>query len=241
MPPALQALPSLYRQAERLIELGVHEIADLTARDLRAAAADAPPADALLVVHHDRAPASALAPLLERDGKRRFVVIDMPDVDQFAPIDSVQIARGPSLRPSRRRSRRRDGELESRRSSARDHAAARTPLTLTEGIHWLLQDPAVLAAGALLHDDRVPAQQAQWCARCANTCTVDQQRHRQRWPGEPQRAEGRLVLGRQPPHLARLRLGRAASRPPGGRVTGPRSLSFGALSGVVTPAEPRSS
>ena len=36
-------------------------------------------------MHPDRAPASALAPLLRRDGKPGFVVVDMPDVDAFAP------------------------------------------------------------------------------------------------------------------------------------------------------------
>ncbi|MGW7821253.1 DUF5701 family protein [Streptomyces puniciscabiei] len=75
-------------------------------------------AGALLAVHPDGAPASALAPLLRRDGKPGFVVTDMDDVDLFAPLDTVAL---PALT-----------------------AGARAPQLLTEGIHWVLQQPAVL-------------------------------------------------------------------------------------------------
>ena len=38
--------------------------------------------------------------------------------------------------------------------------AGRTPLTLTEGLHWLLQQPGGAGARALLHDDRLSETQA---------------------------------------------------------------------------------
>ncbi|MGO1240938.1 MAG: DUF5701 family protein, partial [Cellulosimicrobium funkei] len=86
-PPALPPLPDVVAQAERLVALGVHEIAGLTADAVRAAASDlaaTAPAGALLVVDPALAPPSALAPLLRlpaKDGEKEgFVVVDMTDV-----------------------------------------------------------------------------------------------------------------------------------------------------------------
>ncbi|GAB3525702.1 hypothetical protein GCM10027402_23030 [Arthrobacter monumenti] len=96
MPAVAQtALPPLDQQAERLIELGVHEVAGLRARDLHNLANVGSPAGALLVIHPGWAPASGLAPLLRRGGKRGFVVVDMPDVDDFAPIEKAALPEGP--------------------------------------------------------------------------------------------------------------------------------------------------
>ncbi|WP_327686044.1 DUF5701 family protein [Streptomyces sp. NBC_00467] len=138
-------LPPLAAQAERLIELGVHELAGIPADEMRTFAADSGHGDdgALLAVHPDHAPASALAPLLRRDGKPGFVVTDMPDVDRFTPC-TVELP---------------DASLYLVTGLDRgDHMAnwspeealpaltedARTPLLLTEGIHWVLQQPAAL-------------------------------------------------------------------------------------------------
>ncbi|MEU6544649.1 DUF5701 family protein [Streptomyces sp. NPDC046859] len=96
-PAAGTALPPLAAQAERLIALGLHDLAGTSADELRACAeraADARPG-ALLVVHPDRVPASALAPLLRRRSRPGFVVVDMPDVDDFAPV-GVELPEGPS-------------------------------------------------------------------------------------------------------------------------------------------------
>nr|WP_225842581.1 DUF5701 family protein [Streptomyces sp. PHES57] len=147
---AVPALPALSTQAERLIELGVHEIAGLPAAELRAFAdaAGDPAGDedggVLLAVHPDRAPASALAPLLRRDGKPGFVVTDMPDVDEFAPLESVAVPDSPLHlitgvdRGDRMANWSPDEALPALT------AEARTPLLLTEGIHWVLQQPAAL-------------------------------------------------------------------------------------------------
>jgi hypothetical protein len=144
VPTALQTLPFISDQAERLIDLGIHEIASLTAREFRTAAADAPATNALLVIHPDYVPASALASLLEHGGKRGFVVTDMQDIDQFSPIESAALPAGPLYlvenidRGDTMANWSPDEALPS------ITAAARTPLTLTEGIHWLLQQPTAL-------------------------------------------------------------------------------------------------
>ncbi|WP_058043080.1 DUF5701 family protein [Streptomyces roseifaciens] len=138
-------LPSLAAQAEHLIELGVHELAGIPADELRAFAADAGSgADgALLAVHPDRAPASALAPLLRHDGKPGFVVTDMPDVDHFGPC-TVELPDAPLYLVT-------DVDRGDHMSNWSPEEAlpalaeqGRTPLLLTEGIHWVLQQPAVL-------------------------------------------------------------------------------------------------
>lgn len=141
--PALVTLPSLHDQAERLIALGVADLAQISADDLRAAAAADLP-DALLVIHPDRLPVSSSASLLRREDKPGFVVVDMPDVDDFAPIPEavlpeasiyllIGIDRGDEMA-----------------SWSPDEAlpaivnAGRTPLTLAEGVQWLIQQPEAL-------------------------------------------------------------------------------------------------
>lgn len=138
-------LPPLATQADRLIELGVHELARMSADDLRTFAENAGHEDggALLAVHPDHAPASALAPLLRRDGKPGFVVTDMPDVDRFAPC-TVQLPDAPLYvvtgldRGDHMANWSPDEALPALTGEDR------TPLLLTEGIHWVLQQPAVL-------------------------------------------------------------------------------------------------
>jgi hypothetical protein len=147
VPAALATLPNLPDQAQRLIELGVHRIAGLSADQVRAATRHQVGAPALLVVHHNVAPASALTPLLTRSGKPGFVVSDMSDVDDFAPIASIDVPDA-SLYLLQDLDR---GDAMSNWSP--DEAlpaivgAGRTPLTLTEAVHWLLQRPDVLERG----------------------------------------------------------------------------------------------
>ena len=142
---AQRGLPSLDQQVERLIELGVHELAGLSALELRTVAKGDSFVGALLVIHPKCVPASSLAPLLERDGKQGFVVVDMPDVDDFLPIDQVvlptsalyvvhDVERGDQM-----------ANWSPEEALPAITAQGRTPLTLGEGIHWLLQEPGVLA------------------------------------------------------------------------------------------------
>ena len=130
-------LPGPTAQARRLVDLGVAELAGIAPDDLLALAARAPAG--LLVT---RAPASRLAPLLRLEDREGFVVEDMTDVDEFGPV--VELPAGPAysvLDLDR-------GDAFANRSPEEVLpeilAAGRSPLTLTEGLHWALQVPEVL-------------------------------------------------------------------------------------------------
>ncbi len=140
----------LAAQAKRLVDLGVHDAAGISADELRSAAGALRPNDdepAVLALSPRLAPASRLTPLLHRAGKPGFVVVDMADVDSFGPIDCVAVPESPVYllrRPER-------GDEMANRSPdealPQIQAAGRSPLLLTEGIAWLLQQPEVLQAG----------------------------------------------------------------------------------------------
>ena len=89
------------------------------------------------------APPSALTPLLRRGEKPGFVVEDLTDVDQFAPTggalsgEAVYLVEGLD----------RGDEFENASPAealAVLTARGRTPLLLSEGIHWVLQQPEAL-------------------------------------------------------------------------------------------------
>ena len=138
------ALPSLADQAERLVRLGVHDLAGMPADRLHEAAASAPSerAGSLLVTS---APASALAPLLRLGDKAGFVVEDMTDVDDFAP--TADVPRAPYVVAGLDR-----GDAFANRTPEESVpeilAVGRSPLTLAEGLHWVLQQPDVLERNA---------------------------------------------------------------------------------------------
>ncbi|MFJ6939657.1 DUF5701 family protein [Streptomyces sp. NPDC101132] len=139
------ALPSPTEQAERLIELGVAELAGVPAEEVRAFAAAAEGAGdgVLLAVHPDRAPASALAPLLRREGRPGFVVVDMTDVDDFAP-HGVELPDAPLYLVTGVDRGDRMANWSPEEALPALAGEDRTPMVLTEGIHWVLQQPAVL-------------------------------------------------------------------------------------------------
>jgi hypothetical protein len=139
----LADLPTPLEQADRLIALGVHEIGRMSPADLCATAANIRPG-ALLVLHPDRAPASALAPLLERGGRPGFVVTDMTDVDQFVPVDEAKLPDPPVYAVADLDRGDDMANWSPDEALPAITAAGRTPLTLGEGIHWLLQQPDVL-------------------------------------------------------------------------------------------------
>lgn len=132
-------LPPLTEQARRLVELGVPGVADLALHELTSGRASD---DALLVVHPHRVPASSLAPLVRVNGRPGFVVVDMADVDEFesvvplpdTPFYLVEgLGRGDEM-----------ANWTPDEAFPAITAAGRIPLTLTEGLHWLLQQPEVL-------------------------------------------------------------------------------------------------
>jgi hypothetical protein len=142
---AVGPLPSLNEQADRLVSLGIHALGGLSPAQICTAVSGTDADDALLVVHPDRVSASELAPFLEHRGKSGFVVEDMADVDQFIPIDRSAppdpplylvhgINRGDEM-----------AGWSPDEALPTITAAGRTPLTLVEGIHWLLQPPEALA------------------------------------------------------------------------------------------------
>lgn len=147
MPTVQKVLPTLSGQAERLIELGAHEIGGFSAAELRATAGQSQSAGALLIMHPDRACPSGLAPLLENGGKRGFIVGDMTDIDDFSPIEGVAVPAEPVYMLN---DLDRGDHMA---NSSPDEAlpaiitAGRRPLTVNEGIHWLLQQPEVLERG----------------------------------------------------------------------------------------------
>jgi len=147
-PSAVAELPSLSAQASRLIELGVHELAGLPARDLRdlAWARDdtSDRGSSLLVVHPDAVPASVLAPLLLHQDKAGFVVTDMHDVDRFTPLDVLSVPTSPLYLLSGLDRGDHLANWSPDEALPALTAQGRTPLLLTEGIHWALQAPAVL-------------------------------------------------------------------------------------------------
>jgi hypothetical protein len=142
---ATPELPAVSDQADRLVELGVHRLAGWSEARLRAAAETVVGAGPLLALHPDLVPASSLAPLLNLDGRPGFVVVDMADVDEFSPTmelpaEPVYVVDGLDR-----------GDAMSNWSPAEADpsiaAADRTPLTLTEGLYWLLQRPETLERG----------------------------------------------------------------------------------------------
>ncbi len=148
----LDALPTPTAQAERLVALGVHDVAGLSPTELRDAAAGA--GDALLAVSPELAPVSALAPLLRYRGRPGSVVPDTTDVDDFGPRDGVPVLDGPA---------RGAHAAHPRRGRALAAPVSRRPGT----------EP-------VLHDHRVAAAPAQRRPRRPHPGAVDQQRDRPR-------------------------------------------------------------
>ncbi|MFF7386025.1 DUF5701 family protein [Streptomyces griseoluteus] len=146
MSETTQTFTPLRTQAERLIELGVHESAGLSAAEVRAAAERLGDAGegALLAVRPDLAPASVLAPLLRRRDKAGFVVTDMTDVDLFAPLGAIGLPDTPLYLVSGVDRGDDMANWSPDEALPALTAASRTPLLLTEGIHWVLQRPDVL-------------------------------------------------------------------------------------------------
>lgn len=157
--PGAPPLPALSEQARRLIALGLaSDSGEVTPGRLREAARrleEQVPEGALFVVSEAVLPPSVLvphlrAPALGRDrGEREgFVVVDMPDVDDFAPTAAVQLPEAvvyAVTAPDRGDHLRNDSPAE---ADAELASRGRSPLTLAEGVHWALQTPGVLARNA---------------------------------------------------------------------------------------------
>ncbi|KAB7746663.1 hypothetical protein GA707_03475 [Nostocoides sp. F2B08] len=121
-------------------------LAGVSADEFRSLADDLIPhgQSAVLVVHPALVPASRLAPLLDREGRPGFVVEDMTDLDEFVPADPVVVPDRPLYlihQPERGDSMRNWSPEE---AMAAILAQGRSPLTVSEGISWLLHRPELL-------------------------------------------------------------------------------------------------
>ena len=143
---ATPTLPPLTSQADRLVALGVHDLAGMPAAELRAYAADESSSTAsdLLVLSETVVPTSALAPLLRLGDREGFVVEDMTDVDAFAPVEAVDLPSGPAYVVGGVDRGDEMANWSPDEALPNITGAGRTPLTLVEGLHWALQMPEVL-------------------------------------------------------------------------------------------------
>jgi hypothetical protein len=136
---------SVAAQIDRLLQLGVPQLAGVTDDVFRKLAEDLPDLpDAVVAVHPRLVPASALAPLLSLNGKPGFVVVDLDDLGEFADVPDLDVPesdlylltgvdRGDDLRNW--------SPAEAYVELARRE---RSPLTVNEGISWLLAQPELL-------------------------------------------------------------------------------------------------
>lgn len=128
-------------QIERLVQLGVPELAGVSADAFRKLGAEL--TDGLVVVPPSLVPASLLAPLLSREGKPGFVVVDLTDLGEFGPIEGVAIPESLyTLQDVERGDQMRNWSPDEALPAIT--SSGRRPLTISEGICWLLQEPGRL-------------------------------------------------------------------------------------------------
>ncbi len=133
-------LPTPTDQIDRLDALGLLERAGVEADRLRAAASAAAPG---LVVLTGVAPSDLVGHLRHAD-KAGFVVPDMTDVDLFTPLPGLDHPAGPVhlLADPDRGDHLANWSPDEAMPELL--AAGRTPMTLVEGLHWLIQQPVAL-------------------------------------------------------------------------------------------------
>lgn len=133
---------ALIDQLNLLLEHGLAEVAAVSAEELRDHAGALPDEpNTILAVHPRLAPARSLATLLRHNAKPGFVVHDLTDLEEFEPIADVTI---PDAALYLVHDVDRGDDL---RNWSPDESLpvllerGRTPLTINEGISWLLQEP----------------------------------------------------------------------------------------------------
>lgn len=140
-----QTLPTIAEQVDALVRKGLPALASMGEDEFRELASGLGNArGGIVVVHPSLVPAASLAPLLERAGRPGFVVEDMTDLAEFSPIAGVEIPDAPLYilaDPQRGDDMRNWSPDEALPEIA---ARGRTALTVSEGICWLLAEPAQL-------------------------------------------------------------------------------------------------
>jgi hypothetical protein len=121
---------SVGQQVDRLVELGIVE-----------EGTPPPEGDGLVVVPPDHVPPSRLTEHLRLGDRPGFVVVDMADLDEFVPIDEVSVPGSPLyVVQDPQRGDEMAGWSPDEALPA-IHQAGRSPMTVNEGISWLLQEP----------------------------------------------------------------------------------------------------
>lgn len=128
-------------ETARLIALGVHDLAGLTATAFADLVPDAPEGDGVLVVSPSLVPAADLAPLLTKGDQPGFVVADMTDLADFVPRPDEVVPDAPLywITDIERGDEMAGWSPDEALPAIRERG--RHPLTVSEGISWLLQEP----------------------------------------------------------------------------------------------------
>ncbi|WP_277453635.1 DUF5701 family protein [Janibacter sp. DB-40] len=131
----------------RLIEVGVPALAGLSESEFTDLVPPAPEGTGVLVVSPSLVPAADLAPLLRHADKPGFVVEDMTDLADFVPIDGEEIPEAPLhwIADVERGDEMANWSPAEALPAIRERG--RVPLTVSEGISWLLQEPERLERG----------------------------------------------------------------------------------------------
>ncbi|NYF98291.1 DUF5701 family protein [Janibacter cremeus] len=130
-----------------LLDLGVPALGGLSEAEFTDLVPPDPDGDGVLVVSPSLIPAADLAPLLRHADKPGFVVEDMTDLAEFVPIEGEVVPHAPLywITDVER------GDAMANWSPAEALPAirerGRLPLTVSEGISWLLQEPEQLERG----------------------------------------------------------------------------------------------
>lgn len=134
-------------QTVRLLALGVPALAGLTEAAFAELVPAAPAGDAVLVVSPSLVPATELAPLLRHRDQPGFVVEDMTDLADFVPIAGEVVPDPPLywLSEIERGDEMANWSPDEALPAIRERG--RVPLTVSEGISWLLQEPDRLERG----------------------------------------------------------------------------------------------
>lgn len=108
------------------------------------AEAPAPAGDGLVVVHPTLASAHDLAGLITHGGKPGFVVPDLTDLAEFVPIEQVEIPDAPVYLAADPQRGDEMADWSPDEALPAILASGRSPMTVHEGLSWLLQEPTVL-------------------------------------------------------------------------------------------------
>lgn len=137
----------LHASVTRLLDLGVPALAGVTDTAFTELVPTAPDEDAVLVVSPSLVPAADLAPLLRHADRPGFVVEDMTDLAEFVPIDGETVPDAPLYWITGVERGDEMANWSPAEALPAIRGRGRVPLTVSEGISWLLQEPGRLERG----------------------------------------------------------------------------------------------